>query len=246
MEDYEARTYGDRIADVYDEFHGEQFDVEATVSLLEELAAGRRVLELAIGTGRVALPLAARDVEVHGIDVSPRMVQKLRDKPGGADIPVTIGNFADVAVEGEFGLVYLVFNTLFALTSQDEQVRCFQNVAEHLRDDGLFVIEAFVPDLARFDRDQRLAVESLGIDEVRLEASRHDGATQRTHSVHVHITEQATKLYPVFMRYAYPAELDLMARLAGLELRQRWGGWRREPFTAASLGHVSVYAKSTT
>ena len=244
MEGYEAQTYGDRIADVYDDFYGEITDVETMVSLLEELAAGRAALELAIGTGRVALPLAGRGVAVSGIDVSERMVQKLRSKPGGAEIPVTIGNFVDVAVEGRFGLIYIVFNTLFALNSQDAQVRCFRNVADHLEDDGVFVVEAFVPDVTLFDRDQRVSVEAVEADGVRISAIQHDRAGQRTHSVHVHNSEQGTKLYPVFIRYAYPAELDLMARLAGLELQQRWGGWRREPFTAASLGHVSVYAKT--
>ena len=245
MEGYEPATYGDRIADVYDELYEDMFDVEGAVALLAELAGGGPALELAIGTGRIALPLLARGVEVHGIDVSEAMVAKLRAKPGGADIPVVMGDFADVAVELDYPLVYLVFNTLFALTSQEDQIRCFANVAQHLRPGGVFVVECFVPDLSRFDRHQRIGVDRVAHDEVQLETTRHDPVNQSSEGVHVVLREDGIKLYPVNLRYAYPPEMDLMARLAGLRLRDRFAGWRGQPFTSDSTGHVSIYEKPT-
>ena len=243
MEGYDASTYGDRIAGIYDELYQELFDVEGTVDYLAELANGGPALELAIGTGRIALPLRERGVEVHGVDISEAMVEQLRAKPGGADIPVTMGNFADVPVYGEYPLVYLIFNTLFALTNQEEQVNCFANVAEHLTPGGVFVIECFWPDIARFDRHQRIGVDRITRDTVSLETTRHDPVNQRSESLHVVMKESGIEMYPVVVRYAYPAELDLMARLAGLRLRDRFGSWRREPFTSDSHGHVSVYEK---
>src|SRR5213593_2474210 len=156
MPGYGPETYGDRWAEIYDEFvAGVKPDTDQTVAVLAELAGSGPALELAIGTGRIALPLAARGIEVRGIDASPAMLAKLREKPGGTDIHVTMGDFADVPVEGRFRLVFVVFNTLFALLTQDDQGRCLRNVAEHLTDDGVFVVEAFVPDIARFDRGQR-------------------------------------------------------------------------------------------
>ena len=245
MRDYEAHTYGDRIAGVYDELYGSLFDVDATVTLLAELAADGPVLELAIGTGRVALPLREGGVEVTGIDASEAMVAELRGKAGGGDIPVAMGDFADVDVEGRFKLIFVVFNTLFALTTLDDQVRCFTNVAEHLTDDGVFVVEAFVPDVTRFTRHQNAGVDDLDSDSVRLEASRHDPVHQRVDSQHVVLRRgEAVEMYPVSIRYSYPSELDLMARLAGLTLRDRWGGWNREPFTSESKFHVSVYERA--
>ena len=243
MEGYDASTYGDRIAGIYDELYQELFDVEGTVDHLAELAQGGPALELAIGTGRIALPLRERGVEVHGVDISEAMVEKLRAKPGGADIPVTMGDFADVPVYGEYPLVYLIFNTLFALTNQEEQVKCFANVAEHLAPEGVFVIECFWPDIARFDRHQRIGVDRITRDTVSLETTRHDPVNQRSESLHLVMKESGIEMYPVVVRYAYPAELDLMARLAGLRLRDRFGSWRREPFTSDSHGHVSVYEK---
>jgi SAM-dependent methyltransferase len=243
MEGYGPATYGDRIADAYDALYEETLDTDGAVETLADLAGDGPVLELAIGTGRLALPLAARGLEVHGIDASERMVEKLRAKPGGAAIPVTMGDFADVPVEGTYRLVFIAFNTLFALLTQDGQLRCFANVARHLTDDGTFVIEAFFPDLARFDRDQRTDATWVGRDRVIIDASRHDAVEQRVDSQHVVITEEGTKLYPVSIRYAFPSELDLMARLAGLELRERWGSWRRERFTAESRRHVTVYGR---
>lgn len=241
MEGYGAGTYGRRIADVYDDLYDDLFDVEATVALLAGLAGDAAALELAVGTGRIALPLMRAGVDVSGIDVSEEMVAKLRAKPGGSDIEVTMGDFADVGVEGRFGLVFIVFNSLFALSSQDDQQRCFRNVAAHLTGDGVFVVEAFVPDVSRFERHQVVGVERVTSDTVMLEASRHDPVAQRVDSHLVVLKATGTELYPISIRYAYPAELDLMARLAGLELRNRWGGWRREPFTSDSRFHVSVY-----
>lgn len=243
MSAYDETTYGERIAEVYDDWYTGVFDVEATVTALKELAGAGPVLELGIGTGRIALPLAARGLEVHGLDASEGMVTKLHAKPSGERIPVTIGNFAEVGVDSVFSLVFVAFNTFFMLTSQEEQVRCFANVAAHLTAGGLFVIEAFVPDQTRFTRQQVTQVTKVETDCVKLETSQHDPVHQRCISQHVIITEAGIKLYPIEMRYAWPSELDLMARLAGMRLRERWGGWRREPFTAASGSHVSVYER---
>src|SRR5215210_2069695 len=171
------------------------------------------------------------------------MVEKLRSKAGGEDLPVTIGDFAEVDVEGAFSVVYVVFNTFFALLSQEDQVRCFSNVARRLREGGVFVVEAFVPDMTRWDRDQRVEALRVENDHVIPGMSRHDPVEQRVESNHLVVSEAGVKTYPVRLRYAWPSELDLMACLAGLRLRERWGGWRREPFTASSVRHVSVYER---
>ena len=244
MEGYEAETYGERIAARYDELYAE-LDPTDAVETLVQLAGGRRgpVLELAIGTGRIAVPLAARGVEVHGVDVSEAMVARLRGKPGGDAIPVTMGNFADVPVEGRYGVVFIAFNTFFGLTTQEEQVRCFENVAAHLADEGVFVLEAFVPDVTRFDRRQRVSAITVELDEVQLEATSYDPLAQRSTSQHVFLSNSGVELYPVVIRFAWPAELDLMARLAGLRLHERWGGWDRRLFAADSERHVSVYGR---
>ena len=246
MEQYRAETFGERFADVYDTWYGTQLAEETTpqtVEVLADLAAGGRVLELAIGTGRVALPLAARGLEVHGIEASDRMVAKLREKPGGDAIPVALGDFADVGVDGAFDLIFVVFNTLFNLTSQEDQVRCFRNVAQHLTARGVFVVEAFIPDLSDCVDNKALRTAHITTDSVYLEASVHDPVSQTVCYQYIEITPDGTRLYPVPLRYAWPSELDLMARLAGLELRERWGGWDRSPFTALSSGHVSVYGR---
>jgi SAM-dependent methyltransferase len=242
VKDYDESTYGDRIADVYDDWYA-ALDPTAAAATLAELARGGRALELAIGTGRIALPLAARGIEVHGIDASEEMVARLRAKPRGDAIPVTMGDFADVAVEGRYALVFVAFNTFFALLTQSDQVRCFGNVAEHLADGGVFVLEAFVPDLARFDRGQRVNVTRIEADSVMLDVSLHEPVEQRVSSQHIVFDGRGARLQPVSIRYAFPAELDLMAQLAGLELRERWGDWNREPFTAASGKHVSVWGR---
>jgi hypothetical protein len=172
------------------------------------------------------------------------MVAKLRAKPGGEHIPVTIGNFADVPVDGSYRLIFVVFNTLFNLLTQDEQVRCFENVAKHLTDDGSFVVEAMVPDyLYRLRNDQYVDAEAIGVGDVRLDVGRHDPVNQTLDETHVHLSRDGVRLYPIVCRYAWPSELDLMARIAGLRLKERWSGWNEEPFTSASARHVSVYGR---
>ena len=214
------------------------------MEFLAQVAGPGPVLELGIGTGRIALPLAERGLEVHGIDASEEMVSKLRAKPGGDAIQVTIGDFADVGVQGAFPLVFVVFNTLFALLTQENQLRCFQGVAQHLTEDGVFVVQAFVPDLARFDRSQRVQAFSIEVDSVRIDASIHDLANQRIDAQLIQVTGEGVRMFPVQLRYAWPSELDLMARLAGLQLRERWSGWDRAPFTSASTSHVSLYERA--
>lgn len=243
MDAYEPMlSFGEDTAEIYDEVP--RGDEQAAVAFLEQLAAGGPVLELAIGTGRIALPLAARGSRVDGIDLSTAMVAKLRAKSGGDQIAVTMGDFAAVPVPGSYRLIYVVFNTLFNLLTQDDQVRCFQNVAAHLTDAGSFVVEAFVPTfLTRLRDDQYVDAEAVGIGEVRLDVGRHDPVTQRLEESHVHLSRDGVRLYPIVTRYAWPSELDLMARIAGLRLTERWGGWNREPFTAESKLHVSVYGR---
>lgn len=241
MSAYDASTYGQRIAEAYDSWPGNPKDAELAAAFLAELAGQGPALELGIGTGRVALPLRARGVEIQGIDSSPAMVAKLREKPGGAEIPVTRGDFSEIQVDRRFRLIYVVFNTFFALLTQELQLRCFADVAAHLQPGGAFVLEAFVPDLARFDRGQRVSTIDLDAEHVRIDAGLHDPLHQRVSTQHIVITESGTRLYPVELRYCWPSELDLMARLSGLTLENRFGGWRREAFSAASAKHVSVY-----
>ena len=241
MNFYSDETYGEHVAGVYDDWYAD-YNAHA-IDVLADLARGGRALELGIGTGRFALPLAAKNVEVHGIDAAPSMISRLRAKAGGERIPVTQGNFADVSVDGEFALVYIVFNTFFALSTQEEQVRCFRNVAAHLAPGGCFVIEAFVPDLGRFTGDQVNWATKVTTDEVQLDVGQHDAAAQRVMSQKVVITEGNVRLYPVQIRYAWPSELDLMAQLAGLSLRERWSSWKCEPFSSESKKHISVYHK---
>jgi SAM-dependent methyltransferase len=235
----EDPTYNEACAEVYDQWFGSS--EEAAVDLLAELAGAGRVLELGIGSGLLALPLAARGIDLQGIDLSPAMVARLRAKPGGEAIPVALGNFADVAVQGEFSLIFVAYNTFFALPTQDEQVRCFQNVAAHLTADGIFVLEAFVPQSANFTGG--LKVTAVTDERIGLKVSEHDPVRQRLKSQHVVIRNQEIRLYPVEVRYAWPAELDLMARLAGLRLRHRWADWSRAEIGPTSQRHVSVYER---
>lgn len=243
MDGYTAATYGERMAEAYDSFYG-PVDVGLRIDVLEELAAGGRALELGIGTGSFALPLAARGVEVHGIDISEAMVDQLRAKEDGATLPVTIGDFADVDVEGTFSLVYVINNTLFMLTEQEEQVRCFENVAAHLDESGVFLVDAFVPDVTRFDRGQEVRARLPDLETVRLDVSTHDPMRQLVDFRHVLVSEAGIRVFPAQLRYAWPSELDLMARLAGLRLRERWGDWDRSAYTSKSEGHVSVYERA--
>lgn len=245
MRDYDPRMSFDAAeAAVYDQIDV-RGDEDATAAFLAELAGNGPALELAIGTGRIALPLAACGIRVDGIDFSEPMVARLRAKPGGADLHVTMGDFADVGVAGRYRLVYLVFNTLFNLLTQDDQVRCFENVAAHLTDDGVFVVEAFVPSwLHRLTDAQYVAAESIEPAVVRLDVGRHDPVAQRLDESHVTLSAAGTRVAPIVCRYAWPSELDLMARIAGLSLRERWAGWNREPFTGESRNCVSVWERS--
>ena len=202
------------------------------------------MLELAIGTGRVALPLAAHGVAVEGTDASAAMTERLRAKPGGGSIPVTIGDMAQVPASGRFRLVYLVFNSLFGLLSPERQAQCFAGVARVLDPGGMFVIECFVPDLARFDHDQRVQARSVSEDAAVIEVSRHDRVRQRVDTQMITFDGQGMHLRPVAIRYSWPAELDLMAGQAGLQLAGRYAGWDRSPFTSASGSHVSVYQRA--
>jgi SAM-dependent methyltransferase len=237
--------FGERVAAVYDERSAAMFDpavVGPAVDLLAELAGDGRALEFAIGTGRIALPLAERGVRVAGIDSSQSMVARLRDKPRAERIDAVVGDMAATRVDGEFSLVYLVFNTIFNLVTQDGQVECFVNAAAHLRSGGRFVIEARVPELQRLPLGQTVLpwrAEPGGIS-----AYVYDVVTQRLSGQHYYFVDGRVEPSPTEMRYAWPAELDLMARLAGMRLDGRWAGWRREPFTALSPSHVSVYEKS--
>jgi SAM-dependent methyltransferase len=237
--------FGEEIASRYDDPSDEMFQparIDPVVDFLAALAGDGAALELGIGTGRIALPLTRRGVEVHGIDLSSAMVQRLRAKPGGADIPVVIGDFATARAEGTFSLAYLVFNTIGNLTTQDAQVACFANAAAHLEPGGHFVIEVGVPQLQRLPpgetaRPFALTPTHLGFDE-------YDVANQGLISHHYELVDGAWQANSIPFRYVWPAELDLMARLAGMTLAERWGGWRREPFTSESTGHVSVWRKA--
>lgn len=242
MKGYGPETFGELNADEYDRLH-DPGTTGAAVDLLAGFALPVRTLELAIGTGRVALPLAARGCKIEGIEASPEMVAKLREKPGGKDIPVTIGDMASAKAEGEFGFAFLIFNTLFNLTSQDAQVACFRNTAGMLAPGGVFLVEAFVPDLSQFHDHRSVKPRHIGFSSLALEAAIHDPVTQRIDYQVLRVTAEGTQLTPLPMRYAWPQETDLMAQLAGLSLESRWGGWDKSPFTADSRMHISVYRK---
>ncbi|CAN5614307.1 class I SAM-dependent methyltransferase [soil metagenome] len=243
MKHYEpVMSFGQETAETYDdELRG---DEAAAVEFLQELANGGPALELAIGTGRIALPLAALGVRVDGIDISPAMVARLRAKQGGDQISVTMGDFSEVPVDGAYRLIYVVYNTLFNLLTQEEQVRCFENVAAHLTDDGSFVVEAFVPAyLYRLRDDQYVDAEAIGVDQVKLDVGRHDPVLQMLDESHILLTHEGVRLSPIVCRYAWPSELDLMARIGGLRLKERWAGWNRDPFNSTSRTHISIYGR---
>lgn len=244
VKNYEpAMSFGEDVAAAYDE-ENVRGDEDDAVEFLARLAGDGPVLELAIGTGRIGLPLAARGVRVAGIEISPAMAARLRAKPGGDDIAVTMGDFADVAVPGAYRLAYVVYNTFFNLLTQDDQVRCFENVAAHLTDDGAFVIEAVVPAfLYRLRNDQYADAEAIEVGEVRLDVGRHDPVLQLLDESHVSLSNAGVRVFPIVTRYAWPSELDLMARIARLRLADRWAGWNGEPFTSTSERHVSVYRR---
>lgn len=236
--------FGEGIAATYDESAAHLFDpavVDPAVDFLAELARDGRALELGIGTGRLALPLSRRGVPVHGIELSKAMAARLHAKPGGEDIGVTIGDFATTAVEGTFSVAYLVRNTIMNLTFQEAQIACFRNVAAHLTPGGCFVIEVIVPGLQRLPPGQ--TIQDFHLSETRWGLDEYDVATQGLVSHHFTFLEGQITRWSVPFRYAWPAELDLMAQLAGLSLRERWSGWKREPFTGDSREHVSVWQK---
>jgi SAM-dependent methyltransferase len=235
-------TFNEANAEVYDSL-AVLGDEAETVELLVSLANGRPALELAVGTGRIALPLTERGVRVDGIDFSEPMIAQLRAKPGGDKLNVAIGDFANVGVTENYALVFIVFNSFFNVLTQDDQVRCFENVARHLNDDGVFLIEAYVPTSLGLDGDQYVHAEAIEVDTVRLDLLKHDGATQTIEENHVQLSTKGITFNPVVQRYAWPAELDLMARIAGLRLHNRWAGWKRQPFTSRSRRHVPVWGR---
>jgi SAM-dependent methyltransferase len=236
--------FGERVAAAYDDPDSEMFTpaaIDPVADLLAELAAGGRALELGIGTGRIALPLARRGVPVHGIDMSRAMTDRLRAKPGGDAVGVTIGDFATAKVDGTFSVAYLVFNTIMNLTTQEAQVACFRNVAAHLRPGGCFVIEVHIPQLRRLPPGQNVLPFHVSPDRWAFDV--YDPATQAMSSNYVEVAGGRGEYRSIPFRYVWPAELDLMAQLAGMRLRDRWDGWTREPFTSESDQHVSVWEK---
>jgi hypothetical protein len=241
MHDY----FGEEVAARYDESSAGEFSPEVVgpaVDFLAALAGEGPALEFGIGTGRIALPLAARGIPVAGVELSEAMTAQLRGKPGGADIPVAIGDFSSTRVDGEFRLVYLVFNTIGNLTTQALQVACFANAAAHLQPGGTFVIEVGIPDLQRLPPGETVIPFHVGDDHVGFDE--YDVANQGMISHHLEITPDGRAIRgSIPFRYAWPAEFDLMAQLAGMTLRERWSGWRREPFTSSSRKHVSVWAR---
>ncbi|AXH89030.1 class I SAM-dependent methyltransferase [Micromonospora aurantiaca (nom. illeg.)] len=218
-------------------------DPAPAVDFLAPLAEGGPVLELAVGTGRVALPLAARGLAVEGVEASPEMVAHLRAKPGGADMPVTIGDMSDVPVAGPYRLVFLVFNTLFNLVSEERQAACFRNVARVLAPGGAFVIETFVPDPADFDRDEQVQVREVTEDSATIRLHRYDRAAQTFVRQTVTFDASGVHLKPFAMRYAWPEQIDELAERAGLRLTERYADWDRTPFEADSRAHISVYRR---
>ena len=238
--------FGERVAESYDESVANLFEpdvVDPAVELLADLAGDGTALELGIGTGRIALPLARRGVSVHGIDLSRAMVARLLAKPGSENIDVTIGDFATTTVEGTFSVAYLVFNTIGNLTTQDEQIGCFQNVAAHLEPGGCFVIEVGVPRLQQLPLGETIL--PFDFSETHIGLDEYDVVNQGLVSHHYTKVDGTFQKSSLPLRYVWPSELDLMARLAGMTLRERWGGWKREPFTSDSTKHVSVWEKAS-
>jgi len=237
--------FDERIAKSYEARWPETFDpevVEPAVAFLADLAGQGAALELGIGTGRIALPLSQRGVRVHGIELSPEMVAQLQTKPGADKIAVTVGDFATTRVEETFKLAYLVRNTISNLTTQDAQVECFRNVAAHLEPGGCFVIENYIPELQRLPPGE--TIHAFEVTPTHLGFEEYDVATQIAYSHHYWVVDGKLETFSAPFRYVWPSELDLMARLAGMTLRERWSGWKREPFTSESRSHISVWEKT--
>lgn len=242
MTAFDPTVYGaSGIADEYDDLYENEWETDAAIERIAQLAEGGKVLELGIGTGRLAIPLVARGVEVHGVDASPAMVAKLREKPGGGSIPVAIGDFAEVDAGREFSLVVLAVNTIFALPDQEAQVACFANAARHLVPGGRFVVEAWVPDIGAFRHNRLVRPRVMGGDRISIETAEIDPVEQMMRTTQAVFSTGSVRLYPANHRYAWPAELDLMAQLAGLYREVRWSDWRGKPFTGESRAHVTVY-----
>jgi SAM-dependent methyltransferase len=237
--------FDERVARRYDESVAEMFEparVGAVVDFIAALAGTGRALELGIGTGRIALPLEQRGVPVAGIELSRAMVARLREKPGGAEIPVAIGDFATTTIAGVFAVAYLVFNTIMNLTTQAAQVECFRNVAAHLEPGGCFVVEVHLPELRLLPPGETL--RPFHVSESKWGIDEYDVANQGLVSHHLEIADGRFERFSIPFRYVWPAELDLMAQIAGMTLRERWSDWKREPFTSDSGKHVSVWEKS--
>jgi SAM-dependent methyltransferase len=238
---HDAASYGARLADDYDAIYGGVFDTAGAVDVLAKMASGGRVLEFGVGTGRIALPLAERSLDVWGVDGSQDMLERLRAKPGGDKVTTVCGDFATATAEGKFDLVLLLVNTIYAMPTQDDQVTCFANAARHLAPGGRFVIEAWVPDPPRGD-GLGLRARRLGRGFAGLVIEDHDAARQILSTTQIVIDETGqTRSFPVVHRYAWPAELDLMARLNGMTLEDRWADWHCRPFDARSTDHISVW-----
>lgn len=243
MKDYDAKTFGELHAKTYDGLH-DPGTTDISVEFLAELIGDGKALELAIGTGRVAVPLAERGVKIHGFDASDKMLAKLKEKPGGKGIPVSVADMADFDLGETFDFAFLIFNTIFNLTSQEAQLGCFENAARHLNPGGKFLVETLVPDLSEFKNGQRTRINKLTTESAVFELAEYDSTTQHIDHQRIHFNEEGSRLVPLPMRYVWPPEMDLMARLAGLELEQRWGGWDRCDFDAKSSMHISLYAKN--
>jgi predicted TPR repeat methyltransferase len=243
MNSYRSDTYGEHVAEIYDRIHPGVLNTDDAVDTLSALACGGSVLELGVGTGRLAIPLAARGLTVHGIDSSEAMLNKLRSKPGGDAVTLFLQDFSNLQQSGKYRLVVVAADTLFMLPTQDDQVRCFNNVARHLTPDGLFVVEAFVPDQTAYASGGSLVVRRVSTSDVVLGAATHDRAGQLITGQQILIDNDGFHLAPGLLRYAWPSELDLMALLAGMRLRSRWGGWQQGTFSSASSRHVSVYER---
>ena len=240
-----ASSFGPDVAAGHD--HRPRGDEDAAVAFLSDLARGRRALEFAIGTGRIALPLAARNIPVDGIELSPHMAARLRGKPGGDRIDVTLGDMSVAATGRRYGLVYLVFNTIFNLLTADDQVRCFENAARHLTPDGHFVVETALPQawIVPGTADY-VHAERVGTATVVLDVARYDPVTQLLEENHVRLTADGITLQPIVCRLITPGEMDLMARIAGLRLAARFATWERTAFDAHSRAHISVYGFAST
>lgn len=238
-------SFGPEVAARYDDHL--RGDEEAAAEFLAALAQGRRALEFAIGTGRIALPLAARGVHVDGIELSPHMVERLRAKPGGDRINVTVGDMSVATTGQHYGLVYLVYNTIFNLITAEDQIRCFENAARHLTADGCFVVETALPHawIAPGASDY-VHAEHVGTDVVVLDVARYDPVTQLLEENHIRLTASGITLAPIVCRLITPGEMDLMARIAGMRLVNRFANWQRSVFDAQSSAHVSVYALDAT